>query len=81
MSQATASGNPETLAAGISVALVTTAGGLIVAIPAYLAYMYFGSKSDQYLNDIDRLCQRVIDCISAEGLETGSKTKKVRKAA
>jgi biopolymer transport protein ExbB len=62
-------GRPEMLASGISVALITTAGGLLVAIPAYLAYMYFGSKSDSYLNEIDRLCQRVIDCISAEGLE------------
>ncbi len=77
-----AGGNPESLAAGISTALITTAGGLTVAIPAYLAYMYFGSKSDRYLNDIDRLCQRVIDCISAEGLEeSGSKSKKVRRAA
>lgn len=81
MSEAAGSGNPESLATGISTALITTAGGLFVAIPAYLAYMYFSSKSDQYLNEIDRLCQRVIDCISAEGLETGGKTKKVRRAA
>jgi biopolymer transport protein ExbB len=81
MSEASGAGNPESLAAGISTALITTAGGLFVAIPAYLAYMYFSSKSDQYLNEIDRLCQRVIDCISAEGLETGGKTKKVRRAA
>lgn len=81
MSEATRAGNPESLATGISTALITTAGGLFVAIPAYLAYMYFSSKSDQYLNEIDRLCQRVIDCISAEGLETGGKTKKVRRAA
>ena len=81
MGAAAAGGNPESLAAGISTALITTAGGLFVAIPAYLAYVYFGSKSDQYLNDIDRLCQRVIDCVSAEGLETGNKTKKVRRAA
>jgi biopolymer transport protein ExbB len=81
MSAAAAGGNPESLAAGISTALITTASGLFVAIPAYLAYVYFGSKSDQYLNDIDRLCQRVIDCVSAEGLETGNKAKKVRRAA
>lgn len=81
MGAAAAGGNPESLAAGISTALITTAGGLVVAIPAYLAYVYFGSKSDQYLNDIDRLCQRVIDCVSAEGLEAGNKTKKVRRAA
>jgi len=77
-------GRPELLASGISVALMTTAGGLAVAIPAYLAYMYFSSKSDRYLNEIDKLCQRVVDCISAEGLEnagTGSSRSKKRRAA
>ena len=75
-------GRPELLAAGISTALMTTAGGLAVAIPAYLAYMYFSSKSDRYLGEIERLCQRVIDCISAEGLENaGSARSKKRKAA
>jgi biopolymer transport protein ExbB len=64
------------LASGISVALMTTAGGLSVAIPAYLAYMYFSSKSDRYLNEIDKLCQRVVDCISAEGLEENSSNNK-----
>jgi len=69
------------LAAGISTALITTAGGLSVAIPAYLAYMYFAAVSDRYLNEIDRLCQRVIDCISAEGLESTNRAKKTRRAA
>ncbi|TWU35246.1 colicin uptake protein TolQ [Novipirellula aureliae] len=76
-------GRPEMLASGISVALMTTAGGLSVAIPAYLAYMYFSSKSDRYLGEIDKLCQRVIDCISAEGLENNNspKTNAKRKRA
>ncbi|MEM6470882.1 MAG: MotA/TolQ/ExbB proton channel family protein [Planctomycetota bacterium] len=75
-------GQPEMLANGISMALMTTAGGLSVAIPAYLAYMYFSSKSDRYLGEIEKLCQRVIDCISAEGLESaGSARQKKRKAA
>lgn len=69
-------GRPEMLASGISVALMTTAGGLAVAIPAYLAYMYFSSKSDSYLNEIDKLCQRVVDCISAEGLENSGSTNR-----
>ena len=74
-------GRPELLASGISTALMTTAGGLMVAIPAYLAYMYFSSKSDRYLGEIEKLCQRVVDCISAEGLEsTGTKSKKRRAA-
>lgn len=77
-------GRPDMLASGISVALMTTAGGLSVAIPAYLAYMYFSSKSDRYLNEIDKLCQRVVDTISAEGLEnagSGSRGNRKRRAA
>jgi len=75
-------GRPEMLASGISVALVTTAGGLCVAIPAYLAYMFFTSKADRYLGEIDSLCQKVIDSISAEGLESGStRGRKTRRAA
>ncbi len=75
-------GRPEMLASGISVALMTTAGGLSVAIPAYLAYMYFSSKSDNYLNEIDKLCQRVVDCISAEALENAdSRNNRKRRAA
>ncbi len=82
MSSPESMGRPELLASGISVALVTTAGGLCVAIPAYLAYMYFTSKADKYLGDIDSLCQKVIDSISAEGLETGSsRSRKSRRAA
>ena len=75
-------GRPEMLASGISVALMTTAGGLSVAIPAYLAFMYFSSKSDNYLNEIDKLCQRVVDCISAEALENAdSRNNRKRRAA
>ena len=73
-------GRPELLAAGISTALLTTAGGLCVAIPAYLAYMYFSSKSDRLLGEIDKLCQRVVDSISAEGLENSGSRKKRRAA-
>ncbi len=71
----------ELLAAGIGQALVTTAAGLIVAIPAYLSYIYFTSVSDRYLNEIDRLCQRLIDTISAEGLESSTRSRRSRRAA
>lgn len=79
MSSQESVGRPEMLASGISTALVTTAGGLGVAIPAYLAYMYFSSKTDRYLGEIDRLCQRVVDCISAEGLENNGQGRGSRK--
>ena len=82
MSDTESMGRPEMLASGISKALVTTAGGLMVAIPAYLAFMYFSGKSDRYLHEIDKLCQRVIDCISAESLEkNGASGKSVKRKA
>lgn len=72
-------GQTDLIAGGISTALMTTAGGLSVAIPAYLMYMYFSAKSDRYLGEIDKLCQRVIDCISAEGLESSGAARAPRK--
>ncbi len=75
---AVAEGDP--LAAGISQALVTTAAGLSVAIPAYLAHVYFAAKSDRYLDEIDRLCQRVVECISSEAIDSAKSTRR-RKAA
>lgn len=66
---------PEMLASGISEALITTAAGLSVAIPAYLAYIFFSAKADRYLIEIDSLCQQVVDSISAEGLSGGSNSR------
>lgn len=39
-------GDPRVVAGGISEALVTTATGLIIAIPALTFYRYLGSKAD-----------------------------------
>lgn len=41
-------GDASMLAAGISKALVTTAGGLIIAIPAIAIYHFFRSRTEQY---------------------------------
>jgi len=62
-------GRPEVLAGGISQALLTTAAGLLVAIPAYLAYMYFLSRTDRLVIEMDSYAQQVIDAISSEGLQ------------
>ncbi len=63
---AQAMGRPELLAGGISQALLTTAAGLTVAIPALIAYLYFVSRVDQLIITIDSLGQQVVDLISAE---------------
>ncbi len=59
-----AMGRPEMLATGISQALLTTAAGMSVAIPALIAYLYFAGKVDQLIMDIDAQGQRLVDIIS-----------------
>lgn len=66
-------GRPELLAAGISEALLTTAAGLCVAIPALICYMYFVSRVDKLIMEIDSLGQEVVGLISAEEIETRRK--------
>jgi biopolymer transport protein ExbB len=45
--------NPGLVAAGISEALITTAAGLFVAIPAQLAYNFFMSRINKFVRDIE----------------------------
>jgi len=66
---ADAMGRPELLASGISQALLTTAAGLTVAIPALILYMYFVSRVDRLIIDIDALGQKLVNTISAEELQ------------
>jgi biopolymer transport protein ExbB len=77
-----AMGRAELLAGGISQALLTTAAGLTVAIPALLAYLFFVGRVDSLIMEIDALGQEVVDIISAEAQSERSKTsKKTRGAA
>ncbi|MCP4811488.1 MAG: MotA/TolQ/ExbB proton channel family protein [Planctomycetaceae bacterium] len=80
-----AMGRPELLAAGISQALLTTAAGLTVAIPALIAYLFFISRVDRLIIDIDALGQQIVESISAESLRekqgTSGKGNRQAKAA
>ena len=62
-------GRPQLLASGISEALLTTAGGLCVAIPALIFYLFFISRVDRLVIEIDAAGQEVVNLISAEELE------------
>ncbi len=46
--------NPSDLAGGIWEALLTTAAGLFVAIPTYVAYNYFVSRTNNMIIDMER---------------------------
>ena len=49
---------------GISEALVTTAAGLIVAIPAVIAYNIFTKKVDRIVLAIEESATEVVDLIA-----------------
>jgi len=75
-----------TIATGISQALLTTAAGLTVAIPALIAYLFFSGRADRHVMELDSLGMKVVNLVSAEAIalnqksQSSSKTK-TRKAA
>jgi len=62
-------GRAAPLAGGIAKALLNTAGGLAVAIPASILYVFFVSRVDRLVIEIDKLAQEVVNVISAEDLQ------------
>lgn len=52
------------LAAGIYEAMITTAAGLIVAIPLYLCYNYFISRIKSVSNDLSNYCIQLLEIIA-----------------
>jgi biopolymer transport protein ExbB len=73
-------GRAAPLAGGIAKALLNTAGGLAVAIPASLLYVFFVSRVDRLVIEIDRLAQEVVNLVSAEEIQErksgGTKTRR-----
>lgn len=54
-------GNPQALAGGISHAMLTTAFGLCVAIPALIAYRYLKGRVEEHLLDIEARTTELLD--------------------
>jgi biopolymer transport protein ExbB len=78
-------GRAAPLAGGIAKALLNTAGGLAVAIPASILYVFFVSRVDRLVIEIDRLAQEVVNVISAEDLQerktAGTKSRRTNTPA
>lgn len=75
-----AMGRPELLADGISQALLTTAGGLTVAIPAIVAHLFFVGRVDRMVMEIDAYSQDVVNAIASDGWREARPSKKATKA-
>jgi len=56
-------GKPEKLAEGISQALITTAAGLSVAIPALVCYNYLNKKIDLTINEMEKASVEFMDIL------------------
>lgn len=56
-------GKPEMLAEGISQALITTAAGLTVAIPALVCYNYLNKKIDLVINEMEKASVEFMDIL------------------
>jgi biopolymer transport protein ExbB len=52
------------VAAGIAEALITTGAGLLIAVPAVVAYNIFAKKIDRYVLEIEQTMRDLIDFIS-----------------
>ena len=53
--------NPAAVAVGISEALITTATGLIIAIPAQLVYNWYTTKITRFVRDIETASNMLVE--------------------
>lgn len=59
-------GDPSVLASGISQALMTTAFGMTIAIPAIAMHRYFNAKVDRLVVDMEQDALRMVEIIRGD---------------
>lgn len=65
-------GNPEALSGGISEAMVTTAAGLFVGIPALVAHNSLDARADRLIFDLETYASRLLDALRRRQQESGA---------
>ncbi|BCU07338.1 MotA/TolQ/ExbB proton channel family protein [Allochromatium tepidum] len=68
-------GNAGILAGGISKALITTAAGLSVAIPALMFHRFFDSKVGRIALDMEEQALRLVEVLKGEREATGEASR------
>jgi biopolymer transport protein ExbB len=61
--QSAGGANPASIAAGISEALIATASGLVVAIPAYFLSFYFLDRVNKFMLDMQKSSIKFLDAL------------------
>lgn len=64
-------GNPGALAGGISQALITTAAGMVVAIPSLMAYRYFRGKVSMLVIRMEQQALRMVEVLHGQRSRDG----------
>ena len=59
-------GNSQALAGGISEALITTAAGLVVAIPAMMSHRYFQRRVDSLVVTMEQEAIKLVDALHSD---------------
>ena len=69
-------GNPSAMASGIAEALITTAAGLMIAIPALVAYRYLRGRVDGHVIEMEKESLKLVQAIDrASALRPPSATE------
>jgi biopolymer transport protein ExbB len=58
--------DPQKMAGGISEALITTASGLVIAIPCQIAYNYFTNRVQRFVLDIEESAAHFIEVLAGD---------------
>ena len=61
-------GNPGLVASGISEALITTATGMVVGIPALAMYHYFRGRIDRFVFEMEEISFQLVEELSYESI-------------
>lgn len=70
--------NPPELAGGISEALYTTAFGLLIAIPAFIAYKYLNGRADDFVSMLEEEGRKIMDYVLVSNEVAPGKTEDMR---
>ena len=63
-------GNPGLVANGISEALITTAAGMVVGIPALALYHYFRGRIERFVFEMEEVSFQLVEEVSFEAVKT-----------
>jgi biopolymer transport protein ExbB len=69
--------NPRLVAAGIAEALVATAAGLVVAIPAYFLSFYFVNRVGKFVLDMQKTSVRFLDGLAELEEKVAERTQRL----